>query len=129
PVQATVHGRRLQGRRAPAGRPKQRFAITFRGAARAEWSDPCFRALFGLLYRTEAPPAGAFVVPERGRRGTSPMSQVTALRGIIEQRFPGAVPSVYQTTPGVPTGPMALDAALPNGGLPRGRMCVWEPGV
>lgn len=57
------------------------------------------------------------------------MSQVTALRGIIEQRFPGAVPSVYQTTPGVPTGLMALDAALPNGGLPRGRMCVWEPGV
>ncbi|HEX6925793.1 MAG TPA: hypothetical protein VF167_10185 [Longimicrobiaceae bacterium] len=57
------------------------------------------------------------------------MSQVAALRGVIEQRFPSAVPSVYQTTPGVPTGLATLDAALPNGGLPRGRLCVWEPGV
>lgn len=57
------------------------------------------------------------------------MSQVTALREVIEQRFPGAVPSVYQTTSGVPTGVAALDAALPSGGLPRGRLCVWQPGV
>lgn len=57
------------------------------------------------------------------------MSQVAALREVIQQRFPSAVPSVYQTTPGVPTGLLTLDAALPNGGLPRGRLCVWEPGV
>ena len=57
------------------------------------------------------------------------MSQVAALRGVIEQRFPGSVPSVYQTTPGAPTGLVALDAVLPNGGLPRGRLCSWEPGV
>lgn len=51
------------------------------------------------------------------------------LREILEQRFPGAVPSIYQTTPGVALGVAALDAILPNGGLPRGRLCVWEPGV
>lgn len=57
------------------------------------------------------------------------MSQVAALREVIEQRFPSAVPSVYQTTPGVATGLRTLDAMLPNEGLPRGRLCSWEPGV
>lgn len=57
------------------------------------------------------------------------MSQVAALRGVLEQRFPGAVPSVHQTVPGVPTGVGVLDAVLPNGGLPRGRLSIWEPGV
>src|SRR5690606_34590355 len=57
------------------------------------------------------------------------MSQVAALRAVIEQRFPGSVPSVYQTAPGVPTGVVSLDAVLPNAGFPRGRICIWQPGV
>lgn len=56
-------------------------------------------------------------------------TQVATLREVLEQRFPGSVPSVYQTAPGVATGVAALDAILPGAGLPRGRISVWEPGV
>jgi hypothetical protein len=54
---------------------------------------------------------------------------VAALRALIEQRFPDATPLTggAQTTEHVATGISPLDQALPNGGLPRGRLSVWAP--
>ena len=51
-----------------------------------------------------------------------------ALRALLTEKFPGAVPlplpehrrSVF------PTGLPSLDRILPNGGLPRGRITVWQ---
>jgi len=62
-------------------------------------------------------------------------SQVAALRALIQQRFPDATPLTStsgtaggaQTTEHVATGIAALDCILPNGGLPRGRLSVWQP--
>jgi len=56
-------------------------------------------------------------------------SQVAALRALIQQRFPDATPLTggAQTTEHVVTGINALDAILPSGGLPRGRLSVWQP--
>ncbi len=56
--------------------------------------------------------------------------QVAALRRTLEERFPGAVPVAFRTAQAVATGWDALDAALPGGGLPRGRLSVWSgPGA
>lgn len=56
-------------------------------------------------------------------------SSVAALRALIQQRFPDALPLTggAQTTEQVATGIDALDEVLPNGGLPRGRLSVWAP--
>lgn len=56
-------------------------------------------------------------------------TSVAALRALIEQRFPDAAPLTggARTTDQVATGIDALDQALPNGGLPRGRLSVWAP--
>ena len=53
----------------------------------------------------------------------------TALRALIEQRFPDAAPLTggAYATDGVATGIPALDRILPNHGLPRGRLSVWAP--
>jgi hypothetical protein len=50
------------------------------------------------------------------------------LRGELGLRFPDALPLSYRTTAAVATGIGKLDAMLPNGGLPRGRLSVWKPG-
>lgn len=55
-------------------------------------------------------------------------SQLAALRELLEQRFPDAVPAVHRTAGAVATGIAALDGALPGGGLPRGRLVAWAPG-
>jgi hypothetical protein len=55
-------------------------------------------------------------------------AQVLELRRQLEQRFPDAQPVRYGTTGAVATGVAALDAALPAGGLPRGRVTLWQPG-
>jgi hypothetical protein len=55
-------------------------------------------------------------------------SQVAALRKLLEQRFPDAVPVTHRTAGGVATGISALDRVLPGGGLPRGRLVAWAPG-
>ena len=55
-------------------------------------------------------------------------AQVLELRKQLEQRFPDAQPVRYGTTGAVATGVVALDAALPAGGLPRGRVTLWHPG-
>src|SRR3954451_5621585 len=56
-------------------------------------------------------------------------TSITALRALIEQRFPDATPLTggTKTTEQVATGIAALDKVLPNGGLPRGRLSVWAP--
>ena len=57
------------------------------------------------------------------------MSQIAALRALIQQKFPNATPLTggAQTAEYVATGIAALDQILPNGGLPRGRLSAWAP--
>lgn len=57
------------------------------------------------------------------------MSQVAALKELLERRFPDAVPLIDRGGRGIGTGVAELDRAFPGGGLPRGRMVVWTPGV
>lgn len=52
-------------------------------------------------------------------------TQVIELRRLLEQRWPDAQPLRHATAAGVSTGVPALDAILPGGGLPRGRLSVW----
>lgn len=56
------------------------------------------------------------------------MSTATALdlREELARRFPDAVPLAGRRQAALPTGMAALDRALPNGGLPRGRATVWS---
>jgi hypothetical protein len=57
------------------------------------------------------------------------MSAVLAdLKETLKQRFPDAMPIAYRTALPVRTGIARLDALLPGGGLPRGRVTVWTPG-
>jgi hypothetical protein len=52
------------------------------------------------------------------------------LRHQLAQRFPGAIPLAVRRDNGLSTGIAALDAVLPNAGLPRGRPTVWaSPGA
>lgn len=57
------------------------------------------------------------------------MSALADLRRVLEARFPNAVPLPERTVPQVSTGLDALDRILPGGGLPRGRLSVWAPGI
>lgn len=57
------------------------------------------------------------------------MSSIAELRRVIETRFPNAVPLPERTVPQVATGIAGLDRILPGGGLPRGRLSVWTPGI
>ncbi len=50
-----------------------------------------------------------------------------ALKTLLETRFPDATPVTHRTAEPVATGISALDAILPGGGLPRGRLTVWVP--
>ena len=58
----------------------------------------------------------------------SSLAQVLQLKEALEQRFPNAQPVAYRTAGAVPTGIGAVDAMLPAGGLPRGRLSLWQPG-
>jgi hypothetical protein len=55
-------------------------------------------------------------------------AEVLELRRQLEERFPDAQPVRTGTVGAVATGLGALDAALPAGGLPRGRVTLWRPG-
>jgi hypothetical protein len=55
-------------------------------------------------------------------------AEVMELRRQLERRFPDAQPVRLGTTGAVATGIGALDGALPAGGLPRGRVTLWQPG-
>ncbi|MGH7461778.1 MAG: hypothetical protein ACREMA_12230 [Longimicrobiales bacterium] len=59
---------------------------------------------------------------------TAAAADLQRLRTALEQRFPNAQPLVFRTSGAVPTGLSALDALLPGGGLPRGRLTLWLPG-
>ena len=49
---------------------------------------------------------------------------VLALRQLLRQRFPDAAP-LAERADAVATGLGAVDAALPGGGFPRGRLTAW----
>lgn len=53
-------------------------------------------------------------------------SRATALRSLLVERFPNAVLLPERSAPPLATGVLPLDRILPNGGLPRGRMVVWQ---
>jgi hypothetical protein len=55
------------------------------------------------------------------------MPALPLLRSLLEQRFPDATPVTHRTAEPVTTGIQLLDAILPGGGLPRGRLSVWLP--
>lgn len=54
-------------------------------------------------------------------------AELAALRALIEEKFPGAVPAVQRTVRPVGTGIRELDRALPGGGFPLGKLSVCEP--
>jgi hypothetical protein len=56
-------------------------------------------------------------------------SSLAELRQTLEARFPNAVPLPERTVPQISTGVEPLDRILPSGGLPRGRLSIWVPGV
>lgn len=49
-----------------------------------------------------------------------------SLRTLLAERFPDAVVLPERRIPAFPTGVPGLDKILPNGGLPRGRITVWQ---
>ena len=49
-----------------------------------------------------------------------------SLRAQLQERFPNAVPLPERVVPPIPTGLAMLDGILPHGGLPRGRLTVWQ---
>ena len=53
------------------------------------------------------------------------MSNLAALRQLLEQRYPDAAP-LTRGVAVVPTGIAPLDAILPGGGLPRGKLIAWH---
>lgn len=55
-------------------------------------------------------------------------AQIQALRDELASRFPGALPLAHARAPVVATGVPGIDAILPGGGLPRGRVTAWAPG-
>jgi hypothetical protein len=60
----------------------------------------------------------------------SPPAAVTQLRSTLAGRFPDAVPLPQRTAWSVAFGVSALDALLPGGGLPRGRISTASgPGM
>ena len=54
--------------------------------------------------------------------------QIAALRKLLEQRFPDAIPPAHRISEQVATGIPRLDAILPGGGLPWGRLATWASG-
>jgi len=54
--------------------------------------------------------------------------QLRDLRAILDAKFPDATPVPHRNAASVATGIGALDAILPSGGLPRGRLSLWAPG-
>jgi hypothetical protein len=58
-------------------------------------------------------------------------AQVRALRALLAEQFPDATPlaerDALRLARQVATGIGALDAVLPGGGLPRGKLTAWAP--
>lgn len=54
------------------------------------------------------------------------MTAVATLRSLLVERFPDAVTLPERSLPPIPTGLPSFDRILPNGGLPRGRVVVWQ---
>lgn len=69
------------------------------------------------------PPGSA---PAAAQGANASREAPAALRELLARRFPDAVLLPERTTAPLPTGLGPLDAILPNGGLPRGRLVVWQ---
>lgn len=54
------------------------------------------------------------------------MSNLAAVRQLLEQRYPDAAPLTQRAERSVATGIPALDRILPGGGLPRGTLTAWH---
>ncbi|MBM4193708.1 MAG: hypothetical protein FJ202_04920 [Gemmatimonadetes bacterium] len=52
---------------------------------------------------------------------------IAALRALIAEKFPSAIPAAQRTVLPVATGIPVLDRALPNGGFPLGKLTACEP--
>ena len=57
-----------------------------------------------------------------------PAARVASIQAVLAPRFPDAVSNRGWARGTVPTGIVALDSALPEGGFQRGRIAVWSPG-
>lgn len=57
------------------------------------------------------------------------MSRTAALQTLLAERFPDALPAAQRRWHAVPTGVAALDRLFPSGGLQRGRLTSWAPGI
>jgi hypothetical protein len=55
------------------------------------------------------------------------LQALQSVRAQLDKQFPNATPVPRRTSDGVATGIAALDAILPNGGFPKGRLSVWTP--
>lgn len=56
-------------------------------------------------------------------------ARVQSLRELLERRFPDAAPPSRHAAGSLATGIAPLDGALPEEGLPRGRLSAWVPGA
>lgn len=59
-------------------------------------------------------------------RSLHPTLDQGALKRLLIERFPDAVLLPERTVPPVPTGLADFDRVFPGGGLPRGRVVVWQ---
>ena len=57
----------------------------------------------------------------------APALAIKDLRAVLDQKFPNATPVPRRERDTVETGIGALDAILPHGGFPKGRLSVWAP--
>jgi hypothetical protein len=56
-------------------------------------------------------------------------SPAAALQALLAERFPDALPAAQRRWSAVPTGVAELDRIFPSGGLQRGRITAWAPGL
>src|SRR5918993_1278848 len=56
-------------------------------------------------------------------------SRAAALQALLAERFPDTLPAAQRRWSAVPTGVPELDRIFPSGGLQRGRITAWAPGI
>ena len=97
--------------------------VDFRGAAPLVFG---FCSVYYLLPSERARTEGPLVLSSSRLLVFSRVS-VAALRALIEQKFPDAVPVTRSIVLPAATGIAELDRALPHGGFPLSRLSICEP--
>lgn len=69
-----------------------------------------------------------YLPPPKPSTLNSQLPSLSALRSLIEQKFPDATPITRRTARPAATGIPDLDRALPRGGFPLGKLSVCESG-